>query len=75
MDRQLLEDSKSRFVKYVEGLTSVIGHVDRVVPLHDYCAGLIAAEGRKSVEPPARRVFVAAFAVTRKRGGLSSRAY
>ena len=51
MDRQLLEDSKSRFVRYVEGLTSVIGHADRAAPLHDYCAGLMAAEGRKSVEP------------------------
>ena len=51
MDRQLLEDSESRFVRYVEGLTSVIGHADRAAPLHDYCAGLMAAEGRKSVEP------------------------
>jgi SRSO17 transposase len=51
MDRQLLEDSESRFVKYVEGLTSVIGHADRAAPLHHYCAGLVAAEGRKSVEP------------------------
>ncbi len=51
MDRQLLEDSELRFMRYVEGLTSVIGHADRAAPLHDYCAGLMAAEGRKSVEP------------------------
>ena len=51
MNRQLLEDSESRFAKYVEGLTSVIGHADRAAPLHHYCTGLIAAEGRKSVEP------------------------
>ena len=47
------EDSKARFAKYVEGLTSVIGHADRSVPLRDYCVGLLAAEGRKSVEPMA----------------------
>src|SRR6266567_1083214 len=51
MDRQALEDSESRFAAYVEGLTSVIGHADRAAPLRDYCVGLLAAEGRKSVEP------------------------
>jgi len=34
-------------------LTSVIGHADRAAPLRDYCVGLLAAEGRKSVEPMA----------------------
>jgi SRSO17 transposase len=53
MDRQVSEDSESRFATYVEGLTSVIGHADRAVPLRDYCVGLLAAEGRKSVEPMA----------------------
>src|SRR6266568_6900669 len=53
MDRQALEDSGSRFAVYVEGLTSVIGHADRAAPLRDYCTGLLAAEGRKSVEPMA----------------------
>jgi SRSO17 transposase len=48
---QVLEDSGSRFVRYVAGLTSVIGHADRAAPLRDYCVGLLAAEGRKSVEP------------------------
>ena len=47
------EDSEARFVRYVEGLTSVIGHADRAVPLRDYCVGLLASEGRKSVEPMA----------------------
>jgi SRSO17 transposase len=47
------EDSGSRFARYVEGLTNVIGHADRAVPLRDYCTGLLAAEGRKSVEPMA----------------------
>jgi SRSO17 transposase len=32
-------------------LASVIGHADRVAPLRDYCAGLLATEGRKSDEP------------------------
>jgi len=53
MGRQVSENSESRFARYVEGLTSVIGHADRAVPLRDYCVGLLAAEGRKSVEPMA----------------------
>ena len=53
MGRQVSEDSESRFAGYVEGLTSVIGHADRAAPLRDYCVGLLAAEGRKSVEPMA----------------------
>ena len=53
MNRQLSEDSETRFARYVEGLTSTIGHADRAAPLHDYCVGLVAAEGRKSVEPMA----------------------
>src|ERR1700751_5006464 len=53
MDRQVTDESESRFVRYVEGLTSVIGHPDRAGPLHDYCVGLVATEGRKSIEPMA----------------------
>lgn len=45
------EDTESRFVAYVEGLTSVIGHADRVGPLRDYCTGLVMPCERKSVEP------------------------
>src|SRR5437660_252006 len=44
-------DSASRFAAFVEELTSVIGHADRARPLNDYCAGLLATEGRRSVEP------------------------
>jgi SRSO17 transposase len=46
-------DSASRFADYVEGLASVIGHVDRAKPLNDYCTGLLATDGRRSVEPMA----------------------
>ncbi len=45
------EDTESRFVAYVEGLTSVIDHADRVGPLRDYCTGLVMPCERKSVEP------------------------
>ena len=53
MDLEAIEDSASRFAAYVEGLTQVIGHADRAIPLRDYCAGLLVSEGRKSVEPMA----------------------
>jgi SRSO17 transposase len=46
-------EGTDRFTKYMEKLTSVIGHADRRTPLHDYCLGLLAADGRKSVEPMA----------------------
>jgi SRSO17 transposase len=45
------DSSESRFVSYVEGLVSVIGHADRSAPLRDYCLGLLMAGERKSVEP------------------------
>lgn len=51
--QQALEASEARFVAYVECLTSVIGHADRAAPLKGYCTGLLAAEGRRSVEPMA----------------------
>ena len=46
-----LEASERRFAEYVQGLTSVIGHADRVRPLWDYCVGLVMPCERKSVEP------------------------
>ena len=51
MDLNAMEDSASRFAVYLGELTSVIGHADREQPLNDYCAGLMVAEGRRSVEP------------------------
>ena len=42
-----------RFAAYVDELTTVVGHADRAGPLRDYCTGLLATEGRRSVEPMA----------------------
>src|ERR1700756_5242469 len=53
MNLESRADAASRFAAFVEELTSIIGHADRAVPLRDYCTGLLAAEGRKSVEPMA----------------------
>jgi SRSO17 transposase len=53
MGLELVDDGAGRFAAFVEELTRVIGHADRAVPLRDYCVGLLAAEGRKSVEPMA----------------------
>ena len=51
----LLESNASRlnFEAYINELVSVIGHADRVEPLHDYCTGLLLPGERKSVEPMA----------------------
>jgi SRSO17 transposase len=42
---------EARFKAYVTALTGALGHADRIRPFEDYCIGLVAAEGRKSVEP------------------------
>jgi len=49
------EESEARFVGYVEGLASVLGHADRSGPLRDYCTGLMLPGERKSVEPLAAK--------------------
>jgi SRSO17 transposase len=49
------DESAERFEKYVDELASVIGHADRVGPLHDYCTGLVLPGDRKSVEPMAAK--------------------
>jgi len=51
VDRFVLEGSESRFASFVESLSDVIGHRDRIGPLRDYCSGLLAGCERKSVEP------------------------
>jgi SRSO17 transposase len=48
---EVTKQSLSRFAAYLEALTSTIGRADRVQPLNDYCAGLMATDGRRSVEP------------------------
>jgi SRSO17 transposase len=63
MDRQVADQSEPRFAAYVQALTSVIGHSDRAEPLKHYCVGLLAAEGRKSVEPIAAVTAPAAVSV------------
>jgi SRSO17 transposase len=49
----LATEGRSLFAKFVGEVTSVIGHADRAKPMHDYCAGLLVSDGRKSVEPMA----------------------
>ncbi|HEY4043760.1 MAG TPA: IS701 family transposase, partial [Rhodopila sp.] len=51
----LLENhaSRLRFEAYLDQLANVIGHADRMVPLHDDCTGLLLPRERKSVEPMA----------------------
>jgi SRSO17 transposase len=51
MDHHAIQTSKARFDAYIHQLASVIGHKDRREPLRDYACGLLAACGRKSVEP------------------------
>ncbi len=53
MDLERIADGADRFAAYVEELTGVIGHADRAAPLRDYRTGLVAAAGRRSVEPKA----------------------
>jgi SRSO17 transposase len=48
--------SESRFAAYVDALSSALGHADRAVPFHSYCAGLLLPGDRKSVEPMAARL-------------------
>src|SRR6202049_1473292 len=48
-------DSEARFAAYVEGLVSVIGHVDRTGPLRDYCTGLMLPGEDRGAEPMAAR--------------------
>jgi SRSO17 transposase len=51
MNLEERDESAERFAAYVDGLTSVIGHADRIGPLRDYCTGLTLRIERKSVEP------------------------
>ena len=70
MDFAAIIDGVESFAAYVGELASVIGHVGRVAPLHDYCAGLLASEGRRSVEPMAALTAPAEVSV-QHRGGVA----
>lgn len=45
-----------RFAAYIEGLAEAAGHVDRHLPLKNYCTGLLLPGERKSIEPMAARL-------------------
>jgi SRSO17 transposase len=45
-----------RLQGYLDGLTQVAGHADRVVPIENYTKGLMLPIDRKSVEPMAARL-------------------
>ena len=45
-----------RFASYLEALSGVLGHADRVAPLKAYCTGLLLPGARKSIEPMAARI-------------------
>lgn len=41
MGRHATATCEERLEVYIDELASVIGHADRVRPLHDYCVGLM----------------------------------
>lgn len=47
------KSSDGRFESYIKEIAAVLGHADRVAPMHDYCLGLVLPDERKSVEPMA----------------------
>ena len=55
MNLRIEGTSEARFAAYVQGLSNVLGHADRIGPLRDYCTGLMLPGERKSVEPMAAR--------------------
>jgi len=50
------DEADRRLEEYVERLSSVIGHADRVEPMIAYLTGLLLPGKRKSVEPMAAKV-------------------
>jgi SRSO17 transposase len=47
---------QKRFAAYLDRLAQAAGHIDRAVPLKNYCKGLLLPGERKSVEPMAARL-------------------
>ncbi len=57
MDRNGLDaGSEGRFAAFVESMSSILGHADRIATFRSYGTGLILPGERKSVEPIAARV-------------------
>jgi SRSO17 transposase len=54
--QQDLSRQGARLQVYLDGLTEVAGHADRVVPIENYTKGLMLPIERKSVEPMAARL-------------------
>ena len=67
MGMVLRSEVSDRFAAYVDELTTVIGHADRAGPLRDYCRGLLATDGRRSVEPMAAVTLPAAVSAQHQR--------
>ena len=53
MDLLRSNDSNARFLAYVDGLTSIIGHADRAKPLRDYCLGHQHGDRARELPAPA----------------------
>ena len=47
---------QKRLAAYLDTLAQAAGHADRVIPLKNYCTGLLLEGARKSVEPMAARL-------------------
>lgn len=47
---------QKRLAAYLDILACAVGHADRIVPLKNYCTGLLLEGARKSVEPMAARL-------------------
>ena len=47
---------QKRLAAYLDGLAQAAGHVDRTIPLKNYCTGLLLPGERKSVESMAARL-------------------
>ncbi|PYP92270.1 MAG: IS701 family transposase, partial [Candidatus Angelobacter sp. Gp1-AA117] len=51
-----IRKQQERFATYLDQVTQVAGHADRVEPMQDYTKGVLLPIERKSVEPMAARL-------------------
>ena len=54
--QQEFRKQQERFATYLDQVTQVAGHTDRVVPMQNYTKGVLLPIERKSVEPMAARL-------------------